>query len=148
MKKKSKPVNVSTFIGNGCIMEGDIQFSGSIHVDGFFRGKIISDNGMIIIGEHAKVEAEIDVENVTVNGQVTGTIVAREQIRVSTSGSVFGDMYSPVISIDPGASFNGNCGTKPPEAPEQTPDEETGKKDESQSKKKGSQKTEVKKEEE
>jgi cytoskeletal protein CcmA (bactofilin family) len=45
-------------------------------------------------------------------GEVNGTIDAMEKIEVYPPGRVNGDIHAPMITIDSGATFNGNCGMK------------------------------------
>ena len=103
---------ISTFLGSEAEIEGTIVFQGVIRLDGKVKGKIFSESGTIIVGERANVEADIVVNGALIMGEVTGSINARERIEVFPPGKVVGDIFAPVISIDPGARFIGNCGMK------------------------------------
>ncbi|QTA78581.1 Putative polymer-forming cytoskeletal bactofilin [Desulfonema limicola] len=110
--KKRKTGAISTFLGPESSIEGTLEFHGIIRLDGKVKGRIISENGLVIIGEQAVINADIIVEEVQIYGKVNGRIEAKEKIEVFPPGRVEGDIYAPVISIDSGASFNGNCGMK------------------------------------
>ncbi len=112
MKKKKKNEVVSGFLGPDSRIEGDLEFSGTIRLDGHLRGKINSGNGTVIIGETAVIHADISVDAAIIMGKVNGTIEAGDRIEVYPPGCVNGDIYAPMISIDSGATFNGNCGMK------------------------------------
>ena len=112
MGKKKKLGSISTFLGFGSSIEGTLEFQGTIRLDGNVRGKITSSNGTVIVGEKAVINAEIVVDGAIIMGEVNGTIDAKERIEVYPPGRVVGDIQSPIISIDPGAVFNGNCGMK------------------------------------
>lgn len=112
MGKKKKLGSISTFLGFGSSVEGTLDFQGTIRLDGNVKGKIISSNGTVIVGEKAVINAEIVVDGAVIMGEVNGTIDAKERIEVYPPGRVVGDIHAPVISIDPGAVFNGNCGMK------------------------------------
>jgi len=111
-KKKEKTGSISTFMGYGSSIEGILEFQGTIRLDGNVKGKITSNGGTVIIGEKAVIDADIIVDNAIIMGQVTGIIDAKERIEVYPPGRVVGDIQAPVISIDTGAVFNGNCGMK------------------------------------
>ena len=114
MKKDKGTDRISTFIGADASIEGTIEFKGTIRVDGNVKGKISSDNGTVVVGEKAVVNAEVFVNVAVVMGELNGSIDARERIEVYPPGRVGGDIHAPVISIEPGGVFNGNCVMKTP----------------------------------
>ncbi|MFH2065221.1 MAG: polymer-forming cytoskeletal protein [Pseudomonadota bacterium] len=112
MGKKQKADSITTFLGAEATIEGVIQFKGTIRLDGRVKGKIQSDGGTVIVGEKAVIDADIDVDVAIIMGQVNGVIDAKDRIEVYPPGSVIGDIQAPVISIDAGVKFNGNCAMK------------------------------------
>ena len=111
-KKGKKPDSISTFLGPEASVEGTLEFQGTIRLDGQVKGKIRSNGGTVIVGEKAIVNAEIDVGNAIIMGEVIGTIDAGDRIEVYPPGRVIGDIQAPVISIEEGGRFNGNCAMK------------------------------------
>ncbi len=114
-KRKSSapgPGGISTFLGPDALFEGTLTFTGIVWLDGQLKGKIRSSEGTVIIGERARIEADVRVARAIIKGEFHGTIEATEQIEVFPPGYVTGEICSPVIAIDPGAVFNGNCGMK------------------------------------
>ena len=109
MKKDKGTDRISTFIGADASIDGNIEFKGTIRVDGNVKGKISSDNGTVVVGEKAVVNAGVFVNVAVVMGELNGSIDARERIEVYPPGRVGGDIHAPVISIEPGGVFNGNC---------------------------------------
>lgn len=113
MAKAKKNEAISTFLGADAKIEGTLEFTGTIRLDGNVQGKISSKTGTLIVGEKADVNAQIDVAVCIVMGEVKGTVDATERIEVYKPGRVMGDIQAPVISIDAGVMFNGNCAMKP-----------------------------------
>ena len=109
MGKKKKEDAISTFIGPESTIKGSLVFEGTIRLDGNVEGEISSSNGTMIIGERAKIKAEINVETAIIMGEVTGTIQAKDRIEIYKPAKITGDIQAPAISIDAGVSFNGNC---------------------------------------
>jgi cytoskeletal protein CcmA (bactofilin family) len=109
MKKDKKADLISTFIGTDASIDGNIEFNGTIRVDGRVKGRISSNGGTIIVGEKAVVNAEVFVGVAVIMGEVNGTIDAKERIEVFPPGRIGGDIQTPVISIEPGGSLNGSC---------------------------------------
>jgi cytoskeletal protein CcmA (bactofilin family) len=113
MKKEKNTDRISTFIGADASIDGSIEFQGTIRVDGRVKGIISSNGGTVVVGEKGVVNAEISVNVAVVMGEVNGTIDASERIEVYPPGRLGGDIQSPIVSIEPGGIFNGNCVMKP-----------------------------------
>jgi len=109
MKKEKGTDRISTFIGADASIDGTIEFTGTIRVDGKVKGKIVSNGGTVVVGEKADVNAEVFVNVAVIMGAVNGSIDAKERIEVYPPGRVGGDIQAPVISIEPGGIFNGSC---------------------------------------
>jgi cytoskeletal protein CcmA (bactofilin family) len=109
MRKQKKFDSISTFLGSDARVEGSVEFQGTIRVDGHLKGKISSNGGTLIVGEKARIHADVIVGAVIVMGEINGSIDAKERIEVYPPGRVGGDIQAPVISIEPGGLFNGNC---------------------------------------
>ena len=109
MKKEKKIDAVSTFLGHDAVFEGTINFRGTIRLDGKVRGKVVSDDGTVIIGDKATIEAEIDVETVIIKGSVSGKIKARDRIEAFPPARIMGELQAPTVCINSGVVFNGSC---------------------------------------
>lgn len=92
-------------------MQGDLKFTGPINlrINGSFEGNLEA-KGILIIGENARVKAKtIKGENVTIAGKVEGNIECSQQLELSASAQVQGDIKVPVLIVREGAALNGNC---------------------------------------
>jgi len=97
---------ITTLLGRGATFEGKLTFEGTVRIDGRFKGEVFSDD-VLVIGEGAHVEAEIDIGEVIVQGTVVGNIKAKRSIEVHAPGRVKGDLHSPSLQIDKGVIFEG-----------------------------------------
>lgn len=113
MKKRDKQDAISTFIGPEADIKGALSFEGTIRVDGRMKGKIESADGTLIVGESARIEADISVDSGVIMGEIIGTVCAKSRIEVYKPARITGDIQAPVISIDAGVTFNGNCAMGP-----------------------------------
>jgi cytoskeletal protein CcmA (bactofilin family) len=110
MKKRAKKMDaISTFLGFESVIEGTLEFQGTIRIDGRVTGRIVSEEGTLIIGEKAVINAEISVGVAIVMGEVNGIIEAADRIEVFPPGKIMGDIQAPAVSMDAGVVFNGNC---------------------------------------
>ena len=111
---------ITTLLGRGATFEGKLTFEGTVRIDGRFRGEVFSDD-VLVIGEGAIVEAEIDVGEVIIQGTVIGNIKAKRSIEIHAPGRMKGDIHTPSLQIDKGVMFEGRSfmegATKPAPAP-------------------------------
>ncbi|MFZ5563263.1 MAG: bactofilin family protein [Thermodesulfobacteriota bacterium] len=108
-KTVKEPEAITTFLGPETSVEGVVDFEGMIRVDGRVRGKVTSASGTVIVGEKAVIDGDVTVAVAIVKGRVKGTIDAATRIEVYPPAAIEGDIHAPVISIDAGVVFNGNC---------------------------------------
>jgi cytoskeletal protein CcmA (bactofilin family) len=96
--------DVHTLLGKGSEFEGKLTFEGQVRIDGKFSGQIFTKD-TLVIGEGARVNAEINAGTVIVNGVVEGNIRATQFIELHTPGRVKGNLECPSLSIDKGVMF-------------------------------------------
>lgn len=99
---------INTLLGRGSTFEGKLTFEGTVRIDGNFKGEVFTD-GILVIGEGAEVEAEIEVATVIIEGQVRGNVRAKQLVEIHAPGRVFGNLVTPSLFIDRGVLFEGNC---------------------------------------
>ncbi len=97
---------ITTLLGRGATFEGKLTFEGTVRIDGRFKGEVFSDD-VLVIGEGAIVEAEIDIGEVIIQGTVVGNIKAKRSIEIHAPGRVKGDIHTPSLQIDKGVMFEG-----------------------------------------
>jgi cytoskeletal protein CcmA (bactofilin family) len=110
--KKSKS-GIETFLGLETSLEGKLAFEGTVRIDGHFTGSIESNEGVLVVGEKAVIDADILVQTTVVYGEVSGKIRATSRIELHQPARMFGDISSPVVIIDAGVVFHGNCSMEP-----------------------------------
>ncbi len=100
---------ITALLGRGTHFEGKLHFAGRLRIDGGFRGKIQSAD-VLVLGEGAEVEAEIEAGTVIVKGgSLTGNVRASHAIELYVPARVTGNLHAPEIFIDKGVQFSGNC---------------------------------------
>ena len=104
----ARPGEVHTLLGKGSEFEGKLTFEGQVRIDGKFSGQIFTKD-TLVIGDGARVNAEINAGTVIVNGTVEGNIRAAQLIELHQPGRVKGNLESPAVSIDRGVMFEGSC---------------------------------------
>lgn len=87
-------------------VNGKLHFEGAVQIDGTFTGSITT-NDLLVIGEHAKIAADINCGSAVVSGEVTGNITAGGSVELHRGAHVKGDIATPTLAIDKGAVFDG-----------------------------------------
>jgi cytoskeletal protein CcmA (bactofilin family) len=90
-------------------LNGELSFKDMLRINGHVAGKVSSFKGTLIVDGSAKVEAQIDVGVCVISGTVVGNVVGHERVEVGSGAVVTGNISTPVLSIKPGAVFQGDC---------------------------------------
>jgi cytoskeletal protein CcmA (bactofilin family) len=98
--------DLNALLGRGSEFEGKLTFEGTVRIDGKFSGEIVTGD-VLVIGEGARVQAEINAGSVVVNGEVQGNIRAKVSIELHQPARVQGNLETPSLSIDKGVIFEG-----------------------------------------
>ena len=105
-KRETVVGEINTLLGRGSEFEGKLTFEGTVRIDGTLKGEVFSDD-VLVVGEGAHVEAEIDVGEIIVQGTIVGNIRAKRSIEILAPGRVKGDITTPSLQIDKGVIFEG-----------------------------------------
>ncbi|HEY7515053.1 MAG TPA: polymer-forming cytoskeletal protein [Vicinamibacteria bacterium] len=100
--------DLNGFMDEGTEFLGELRFRDTMRIDGRLKGKIVSDN-TLIIGESGQVEAEIDCGVVSIRGTVSGRVHGRQRIELLAGAKVQATLISPKLVIEDGAFFQGDC---------------------------------------
>jgi cytoskeletal protein CcmA (bactofilin family) len=99
---------INAFLGKGADFNGKLAFEGTVRLDGKFSGEIFS-LGILIIGESAVINADINVKTLILSGELTGNIEAKARVEIHAPGKVYGNITTPVLVIDEDVIFEGGC---------------------------------------
>ena len=87
----------------------ELQFEGTLRIDGKISGSLRSMHGTLIVGETSNAEGEIRVAVAIIEGNFSGDIHASERVEIGPAATVIGNIHAPSMSIQPGAVFEGQC---------------------------------------
>jgi cytoskeletal protein CcmA (bactofilin family) len=100
--------DLNGFLDEGVEFSGELRFRDVLRIDGRARGRIVSDN-MLIVGETGQVDAEIDCAVVSIRGRVSGQVRARQRIELLAGCRVEASLVAPKLLVEDGAYFQGDC---------------------------------------
>lgn len=100
--------DLTAFLDEASEIEGKFTFSGTVMLNGKLRGEIHS-NDTLIVGEKGVIHAAIRAGTVLVSGEVVGNVVGIERVELRGSARVTGDIEAPIVVVDEGVMFDGQC---------------------------------------
>jgi len=109
--QSSKPQSkIDSLIGAGTRIEGNVTFSGGLRVDGEIKGNVCAEKGVpstLVVSEQARIEGQIDVAHVVINGTVVGPVSATDSLELQPSARVTGDVEYHHLEMQQGAVVQG-----------------------------------------
>ena len=110
-KKVNKPQSrIDSLIGAGTMIEGNITFTGGLRVDGEIRGNVIAageQSSTLVVSEQARIEGEIHVSHLVVNGTINGPVHSAEFLELQAHSRVKGDVHYNTLEMHLGAIVDG-----------------------------------------
>jgi cytoskeletal protein CcmA (bactofilin family) len=98
-----------TVLNPGAEFKGVLGFQGELRLNGCLEGTILSEEGVLTIGEEAMVKAEIRVRDLTIYGKLQGNVVAQNKVDLRGKAQMYGDVKAARLLIDAGAVFVGKA---------------------------------------
>ena len=110
MAKAEPNLNVNSIsrISAGTVIKGEIISPSDIRIDGTFEGKV-QTKGRVVVGETAVVTGDIICENIDLWGKVNGNVYVKDTLALMEGCHVDGNLNIKRLSVELGATFNGNC---------------------------------------
>jgi cytoskeletal protein CcmA (bactofilin family) len=110
-KKHTPPQKrIDSLIGAGTIVEGNVNFKGGLRIDGVVHGNVVAvdgEPGTLVISEQARVDGEIRVSHIVVNGTVNGPVIADDYLELQAHSRVTGDVTYKTLEMHVGAVIEG-----------------------------------------
>ena len=100
--------NITTIVADDLEIKGTIRFKTSVMLKGVFEGEIYSE-GLLVVGPTAKVTASITTQTLVSHGEITGNVIANDQVTLKSTSVHNGDISTPNVIIENGSVFNGSC---------------------------------------
>src|SRR5487761_357399 len=94
-------------LGPSDSLEGKLTYDGHLHVQGRAEGEF-RVTGNIDVAAGATVKALLEASSLTVEGEVEGTLTARDKLTLGRSAKLNGDLHVRRLQIEDGASLNGH----------------------------------------
>jgi cytoskeletal protein CcmA (bactofilin family) len=118
-KKEAAPQKrLDSLIGAGTVVRGDLMFTGGLRVDGCVEGNVGTadgEAGTLVVSEHARIDGEVRVSHVVVNGTVNGPLHASDYLELQPKARIVGDVAYRKLEMHMGAVIEGRLAHGEPE---------------------------------
>ena len=108
-------------IGKSVVIKGELNGSEDLTIEGHVEGEV-SARDMLTVSESAVVNARVSGSTIVILGTVTGDVVAATRLEIRAPGRVIGDVTTPSLVINEGASLEGRCSMRSGQGTEATRD--------------------------
>ena len=98
--------DLNALLGRGSEFEGKLTFEGTVRIDGKFTGTIVT-NDVLVVGEGAKVQAEVTCGTIIVHGEVNGNVKAKSAVELHHPARMRGNIETPSLMVEKGVVFEG-----------------------------------------
>jgi cytoskeletal protein CcmA (bactofilin family) len=108
-RTQNKNLKIDTLIGADTRINGDVEFSGGLHLDGYINGNVKANTAgaNLRVSDSGSIEGSVLVTNIVLNGLVKGDIDAVERVELGENARVMGNVRYSVIETAVGAQING-----------------------------------------
>jgi len=101
---------IESLIGSSTSIQGDVHFKGGLRIDGHVKGNVVAEAGqasVLVISESAKVEGEVRVAHLVVNGEIVGNVHSSELLELQPKARITGDVNYKALEMHSGALVSG-----------------------------------------
>lgn len=109
-KKGFGAARIDTLIGQTATINGDLVFSGGLHVDGTINGNVIAEEGsdaLLILSKSGHINGDVKVPNMLLNGEIVGDVFGANRVELAADSRINGSVYYNLIEMAIGAEVNG-----------------------------------------
>ena len=116
MFSSKKQPAIRSLIADGNQINGNVQFTDGLRVDGAIIGDVRSNeekNSILVISETASVTGEIHPDHVIINGAVKGPVYARLMLELQPRARIEGDVHYTALEMHQGTIIEGHLKPMP-----------------------------------
>lgn len=108
MLRAKERERIRAFLGEGTAFKGQLNFEGTVRLDGNLEGQIFTQDNLVL-GETARIKADLFVGSLIAKGKVVGNITATGKVEIHAGAEIYGNIKTSILKIEEGAIFVGKC---------------------------------------
>jgi cytoskeletal protein CcmA (bactofilin family) len=95
-------------IGKAIRIKGELHGEEDLIIEGKVEGTISLKKNHLILERSAVITAHVEVQNVTIKGQMNGNTSASDKVEITADAKIVGDIKAPRVVMAEGAKFKGS----------------------------------------
>jgi cytoskeletal protein CcmA (bactofilin family) len=103
--KRNNSSKLESIIGSHSSVEGNVEVSGTIRVDGTVTGQMKAD--AVVLGDSGSIKGDVQARSVLIGGRIDGNVHAEESVEIKPKGKLFGDVFTRKLAVAEGGIFEG-----------------------------------------
>lgn len=104
-------------IGESLYFKGELSAGEDLIIEGTVEGKINQGKCCLTLKPNGRLLANVNATKIFIEGNVKGDLNATVSVSVRASAEIKGNIVAPKVSIEEGATFNGNIEMRMPSEP-------------------------------
>ena len=105
-KEHQRPLDVSVIAADMRVV-GGVHSTSVVSVAGTVLGTLTVDD-QVIVTRGGRVQGDVEAREVILDGEVHGSVHARERLEIQASAVVRGDLHAPRLMVHEGAVIDGD----------------------------------------
>jgi len=108
--RNKKTTRIDSLIGQNTEIQGEVKFSGGVHIDGKIQGKVVGENdgsSLLSQSEYGEIEGEVRSPYIVINGIVNGDVHGSRHVELLSNAKIKGNVYYNLVELAVGAEVNG-----------------------------------------
>ena len=97
----------SAIIGQSILIKGDVSGDEDLIVEGRIDGSVSLLKSRLTVGTNGDVHATVNVKTLNIEGHIEGDVNAGENVVLTSSGRMQGNIKAPRITLQDGCKFKG-----------------------------------------
>jgi cytoskeletal protein CcmA (bactofilin family) len=110
-RKPPVPGRIDTLIARSALLQGDLEFTGGLHLDGRVVGRVhatpTSEASTLWVGEPGSVEGSVEARHVVIHGTIKGDVRGTDRVVLGATARITGDVRYGAIEMSLGARIDG-----------------------------------------
>ena len=103
LKRKEDTSKIDTIIGKGASVQGDIEVSRSMMIEGKVEGNI-KVGGQLILTKEAYVKGDVECDELVADGTIEGKVIARSRAEIQKHGKIIGEIHCKLLVVEEGGA--------------------------------------------
>lgn len=95
-------------LGRTVTVRGEVSAAADLTIDGTINGPVWCEGFAVVVGQHGIINGDIIARDITVEGRVAGSLLAREVVDIRVGADVSGRIVSDRLILHEGATFHGD----------------------------------------